>query len=69
MADLYPTSVNERGRRFSREKLYKGQRPLGEEAVEFHRMVARESPNEGERERALEWLAEYEEMGGGCESS
>lgn len=62
---LYSTGVNEDGRRFSLEKLWRGHRPVEEAHVELMREILRESEDQGERDRAKSWLREYEEKSSG----
>lgn len=59
--EVYMTGVSERGKRFKREKQWKGQRPVSESEVQYMRDIAAASMDEGERARAEDWLADYEE--------
>lgn len=65
MRQVYQTHVDEDGRRFSLEPLFKGQQPLTDKLVDHVREVARTSKHPPEREKSEQWLREYEEMARG----
>ena len=60
MTDVYRTYSDEDGQMFVRQPIFKGQRPVSEDDVDYMTSLSKSS-HEAEAARALRWLAQYRE--------